>query len=342
MAIQKHTLDYAEFYITNVCNYSCTNCNRFNNLNLKGFQRWHEYRDKYKIFSDQLNIKEIGILGGEPFLNPDIYNWIEGLREYWPESTIKICTNGSRPNDQKLLTLLMENKGKIFIYYSCHDLTYYYKFHKSILEFLPECNYKIFWNIKKWNDIYPHIKGEDWPDEVMDITDIKNFEYLKNELSDINMDIESFQDHIFYYVDDIKYAMLQPAWYFNATAIKNNNGELYSEAISDPIKSHNACNMKTCHQFIEDKLSKCSLPYTLQTAINQGFVNINQKDYKLLADYKPLTTLAKPDEFENFINNLKNPIEQCKFCPEFLQGTGTKISIVNKKDSRKKNVIRFT
>ena len=76
--------------------------------------------------------------------------------------------------------------------------------------------------------------------------------------------------------------------------------------------------------------------------INQGFVNINQKDYKLLADYKPLTTLAKPDEFENFINNLKNPIEQCKFCPEFLQGTGTKISIVNKKDSRKKNVIRFT
>lgn len=35
-------LDYMEFYITNVCNLTCTGCNRFNNYKFKGFQRWTE------------------------------------------------------------------------------------------------------------------------------------------------------------------------------------------------------------------------------------------------------------------------------------------------------------
>ena len=32
-----------EFYITNVCNIACPQCNRFNNWNFKGHQIWKDY-----------------------------------------------------------------------------------------------------------------------------------------------------------------------------------------------------------------------------------------------------------------------------------------------------------
>ena len=40
-----HRLNYAEFYITNVCNLNCTECNRFNNYHFSGHQRWDDYSD---------------------------------------------------------------------------------------------------------------------------------------------------------------------------------------------------------------------------------------------------------------------------------------------------------
>ena len=74
-------LPTVEFYITNVCNLSCAGCNRFNNYKFKGLQRWDDYKDIYRRWSEELHVtKYIGILGGEPMLNPDFMNWLEGVK----------------------------------------------------------------------------------------------------------------------------------------------------------------------------------------------------------------------------------------------------------------------
>lgn len=55
-------------------------------------------------WSKKVYPKVVCLFGGEPLMNPDIYKWIELLRKYWPESTIKLNTNG----------LLFDKKPDIF------------------------------------------------------------------------------------------------------------------------------------------------------------------------------------------------------------------------------------
>lgn len=88
-------LPVVEFYITNVCNLSCRGCNRFNNYNFKGHQRWNDHALAYETWSKRLDIDHITIIGGEPTLNPDLELWASNLRRLWPKSEIMIQTNGT-------------------------------------------------------------------------------------------------------------------------------------------------------------------------------------------------------------------------------------------------------
>ena len=84
-----------EFYITNVCNLTCRGCNRFNNLNFKGHQRWADHASAYEAWAKRLDLPRITIIGGEPTLNPDLELWASNLRRLWPEAVIMIQTNGT-------------------------------------------------------------------------------------------------------------------------------------------------------------------------------------------------------------------------------------------------------
>ena len=74
--MSKVVIKKAEFYITNVCNLTCSNCNRFNNYNFRGWQRWSDYANEYSIWANKVRLQRITILGGEPLLNPTILDWI--------------------------------------------------------------------------------------------------------------------------------------------------------------------------------------------------------------------------------------------------------------------------
>lgn len=91
-----------EFYITNVCNLSCRGCNRFNDLNFKGHQRWADHVDAYEAWSKRLDLPRIVIIGGEPTLNPDLELWAMNLRRLWPDSVIMIQTNGTYQRPEHL------------------------------------------------------------------------------------------------------------------------------------------------------------------------------------------------------------------------------------------------
>jgi organic radical activating enzyme len=87
-------LDFAEFYITHHCNIDCKNCNRFNNYNFKGHIDWRLNENEYEQWSKNLQIKHIGILGGEPLMHPDVNGWIKKIRSWWPDSKLVVTTNG--------------------------------------------------------------------------------------------------------------------------------------------------------------------------------------------------------------------------------------------------------
>jgi len=134
----KPRLKYSEVNITNVCNYSCTHCQSLNNYAFKGHQLWRDYKDEYQKLSEKLDIEQIQIIGGEPTLNPDFEQWVEGISDLWPGSKLQISTNGSRLDKltSDIYKILARHKGTLWI--TCHDIKLYKGFLKFIEQFLDQ------------------------------------------------------------------------------------------------------------------------------------------------------------------------------------------------------------
>ena len=132
-------LNYSEFYITNVCNLNCQNCNRYNNFAFSGHQTWSDHADQYRAWAEILDIKEIGILGGEPLLNPDFPNWLHGIAELWPNAKIHIDTNGTQLHKwPDLYDWVKKYQGRVCVWISDHINDNGFQARKSILKFLKE------------------------------------------------------------------------------------------------------------------------------------------------------------------------------------------------------------
>ena len=87
---------------------------------------------------------------------------------------------------------------------------------------------------------------------------------------------------------------------------------------SDPAVAHENCTFRRFKNYhmIHGKIYKCGPAALMPEFDDQNHFDISDEDRILLHNYKPLTI----DEFdtcgEEFINNIDNQIDQCKFCPE--------------------------
>lgn len=94
---QRYLFDRLEFYITNVCNLTCSGCNRYNNYRFSGWWSWADAQPVLEQWAKKIDIRHPVILGGEPLLNPDIVKWIAGLHRLWPDhSGVQVQSNGTR------------------------------------------------------------------------------------------------------------------------------------------------------------------------------------------------------------------------------------------------------
>jgi len=110
-----------EFYIINVCNLACSGCNRFNNYQFNGYQRWSDYAEIYQQWAQQVNIGSIGILGGEPLLNPTFMDWVVGINQLWPQRQIRIISNGFRLDRQLTLYSMLQQHRNIELWVGVHN-----------------------------------------------------------------------------------------------------------------------------------------------------------------------------------------------------------------------------
>lgn len=116
----KSKLRYAEFYLTNHCNITCNNCNRFNNHKITGSADWEQYKETYLKWSRVLDIDRIALLGGEPLLYPKLATIVSDVRSWWPTAELEITTNGLLIQRIKPeLCNAIINKG-VFLYVSIH------------------------------------------------------------------------------------------------------------------------------------------------------------------------------------------------------------------------------
>ncbi len=135
------TIEQGVFYITNVCNLACTFCETYNNRNFKGHFLWTDYKDQWEQWSKKLNIDFITIIGGEPFSNPDLKSWIQGIKQYWPEcKNFNICTNGTYLKNNIEFAREIINQ-EIWLDISIHDPSTYDTIKETLEEILSIYEY---------------------------------------------------------------------------------------------------------------------------------------------------------------------------------------------------------
>jgi len=242
-----------EFYITNVCNYTCDNCNRFNNHKFSGWQRWSDYEGIYQQWAKQIELRAITILGGEPTLNPTLSEWVVGLNEIF-NCDVEILTNGTRLNHVPILDFLDTVK----------------------VEFGLRLNIPPPPGWQGWNSYWT----------VVDKNGVIVCMHLANN--------------------------------FQTSAVQLNNTGRFIVHDSDPIRSHQQCGFVKfkCYHFVRGKIYKCGPAALFPEFDEQNQFDISESDRQIMNSYRPLTL----DNFElykdDWVESLKHPIPQCKFCPD--------------------------
>lgn len=300
----RRLINYAEFYITNVCNLTCTNCNRFNNYEFKGWQRWSDYQSQYEEWARYIRVQRLTIMGGEPLLNPTIIDWIKGLNRIFKKN-VQILTNGTRLNHvpglyEQLLTY--------------ND---------------PETPWT-----KNWIGVSLHNEN----DREYCFSEIRKFlkgnirYYHKDSIENINNARTWGAAHAFYDENNVVICVWEYDDFYNAAIQKNQLGK-YTVHNNDPLVAHRECGFVRykCYHFIRGLLYKCG-PAALFPEFDQQFnLDISAEDREIMNSYKPLSVADFEIRGPEFLDQIDNPIPQCKFCP--VEYKNTKIYAVTKKSN---------
>lgn len=131
----RRELDFVEIHLTHHCNLNCASCTHYAPLVTEPwFKDYNEYVKEIAQIAALTgrSIKTLRLLGGEPFLHPDLLKFCFISRKALPSTAIQVFTNG---------TLLMHQSDEFFKCLNewniCIALSDYY-LSPEIKEFLQE------------------------------------------------------------------------------------------------------------------------------------------------------------------------------------------------------------
>lgn len=88
-------LSQAEIHVADYCNLNCRGCAHYSPIFKKELpDKESRINDIRKLKSKFSHIIKFFLMGGEPFLNPDIISYIQETRKILPDTMIQIVTNG--------------------------------------------------------------------------------------------------------------------------------------------------------------------------------------------------------------------------------------------------------
>ena len=284
-----HFDNKVDFYVTNVCNYTCENCNRFNNHHFTGWQRWSDYRDVYTEWAKRVTLTSAVIMGGEPTLNPTLTDWVVGLNDTFGVG-VQILTNATRLQyvdglyDSMLYRVPGQNAGN-HIGVSIHNHDDFETIKNNIVSFLGP-------GVQEWGRLI----GVPTPDFM----------------PPYNSDYAAIDQN----------GVLINAWVSNtfteAAIVKTAQGgfTLHNNDSDQTRKAFDACAFRRfkSYHFIRGKLYRCA-PVALMPEFDQQHnLAISEEDRQLLNAYKPLTIENYNEYSEQFYKTIDDSIAQCKFC----------------------------
>lgn len=323
-------LPYAEFYITNVCNFNCENCKWFNNFAFSGVQKWKDYAAIYQQWSEIMDLDRFVILGGEPLTNPDYHEWLQGILELWPDATGTFLTNGHLldSKDTELYDIFCSTNGRVMLDIGLH----HYERLDSVMAVLqqwlqgelsitrePENLRELPTFDLYWQKSYQAIRDPDWPD----CDNMDQWYTLPEHIRQECHDVHGFSPEILsqrkeYKIRDQNGVTVLIGFenYFHQAAMRPDyKNHTFSLHDSDPEQAHRVCLCKDWPHFDKGRLYQCGQVKAFPEFAAQFDVLLTPEDRSLVNGYKAATLDHGVAGIQKFLDDIKKPMPQCKFCP---------------------------
>ena len=291
----KRHIQKLEFYITNVCNLACPDCNRFNDHNFRGHQLWQDYKEDYEEWGRQLDVRGLVILGGEPLLNPSILDWIRGVNRCF-SNTVQVLTNGTRlnktPGLYETLAEYTDGYWANWIGISVHNIHDLDRYFEEVKQFLHG-------PVKEYH-------GKDAKDHTgHPVSSGADYTFVDSN----NVQVRLWVQDSFYSaaIHRAPPSLVHGEWKPGAFTVYNN----------DPDRAHEACGFvqwKNYHM-IRGRLHKCGPAVLMAEFDEQNTLAITAEDRQIMRSYQGLSAWDDEKIQHQFFKQLDRVIPQCKFCP---------------------------
>lgn len=104
------------------CTLACRSCTNYSDYGMKGgYVRWRQMQEWLDIVFTRLRVDCFSIIGGEPFLNPELKIWIEQFRERYPYVMLMVLSNATLLDKNWWILDSMDELGMIYLKLTNHQ-----------------------------------------------------------------------------------------------------------------------------------------------------------------------------------------------------------------------------
>ena len=114
------TIPHLELHVTHVCNLVCESCSHYSNHNHRGHLALSDADRWMGLWSRRVGVDEFHLLGGEPTIHPELTGFVRLVRRHWPETLIRIRTNGFFLHRHPDLPALLANDDLLIVSVAVH------------------------------------------------------------------------------------------------------------------------------------------------------------------------------------------------------------------------------
>lgn len=362
------------FYITNVCNYNCENCNSYNNYHFSGSQKWKDYADDYTKWAKIFDVGYWEICGGETMTNPDWLDWVKGVTQLWPNNEGRILTNGSLLDKNKdklteLYSIMSGAKGKITLRISLHNRDRFEEILAWAKEYLgPSWRPNGLEEFEKnFISTYSSIKADNWPK----IHSVEEWYHLDTEIKteceeQFGLSPETSNEVFLKYwinehqqaenldkkyllllenLDRVKVSISSEDIFYKLSMQYDPVEKTFNLERSNPDIAHDNCQEKCFKKglsvpiFFNGKLYKCLHSKLFPDFDKQYNLPITDEERLKINSYVPASLDMSVKKLEAWFENRNSKIFTCTFCPETYVEThkikaGTKKIFIKKNSKR--------
>jgi hypothetical protein len=156
-----------EVHIAHACNLTCESCSHFSNYHLSGILSLDTAETWYRAWAHRFSPDTFSLVGGEPTINPKLTEHLLLARRYWPQSHIRIITNGLLIHRHPQLPVALKQVGNALLQLSRHyDKGPYHDAFQSAVKLI--CEWKRDYGIgirinnsyTSWTRRYQDVRGE--------------------------------------------------------------------------------------------------------------------------------------------------------------------------------------